>query len=170
MHRVKSRKMKNSIYKTAMLLALSFTTCTYLTRATAQTENSSNNQNSNYMKSFVSIFEIPATDISRAVSFYEEILGLSIERMDFPEMEMGIFPYEEQVVTGIIVKGEGYRPSADGVTLYLNGGEDLQIILDQVEKSGGKIIIPKTAHADESGFFAIFLDSEGNKMGLHSPN
>lgn len=122
------------------------------------------------MNSFISIFEIPANDISRAVGFYRGILGIHIERMDFPEMEMGLFPYQDQLVTGVIIKGEGYRPSADGVTIYLNGGDDLQVILDKVEKNGGEIIIPKTPHADESGYFAIFQDSEGNKIGLHSPN
>ena len=84
-------------------------------------------------------------------------------------MEMGIFPYEGQMVTGVIVKGDGYQPSADGVTLYLNGGEDLRIILDKVENNGGKVMVPKTPHADESGFFALFRDTEGNKIGLHSP-
>lgn len=140
------------------------------TEVIAQTENSSTNPKNNLMKSFISIFEIPVTDISRAIKFYEEILDIQIERMDFQDMEMGIFPYEGQMVTGILTKGEGYQPSADGITIYLNGGENLQIILDKVEKQGGKIIVPKTAHADESGFFAIFLDSEGNKMGLHSPH
>ena len=55
------------------------------------------------------------------------------------------------------------------VTLYLDGGEDLQLMLDKVEKNGGKVLVPKTPHADENGFFAIFLDSEGNRMGLSSP-
>ncbi|MBR9776121.1 MAG: VOC family protein [Cytophagales bacterium] len=122
------------------------------------------------MNSFISIFEIPATEISRAVNFYQAILDIHIEKMEFPEMQMGIFPYEEQMVTGVIMKAEGYTPSASGVTIYLNGGDDLQVILDKVEKNGGEIIVPKSLHADESGFFAIFLDSEGNKMGLHSPN
>ncbi|MEQ9297190.1 MAG: VOC family protein [Cyclobacteriaceae bacterium] len=122
------------------------------------------------MNPLISIFEIPATDISRAITFYQEILGIDIDRMDFPEMQMGIFPYEGQMVTGVIVKDEGSQPSAEGITIYLNGGKDLQIILDRVQESGGQIIIPKTPHADESGFFALFLDSEGNKMGLHSPN
>ena len=122
------------------------------------------------MKSFISIFEIPATEISRAVDFYQTILDIEIEKMDIPEMQMGIFPYEGQMVTGIITKAAGYQPSADGVTIYLNGGDNLQVILDKVEKNGGKIMVPKTLHADESGYFAIFLDSEGNKIGLHSPN
>ena len=122
------------------------------------------------MNSYLSLFEIPATDISRAIDFYKNLLDIEIEKMSIPEMEMGILPYEEQAVTGIIVKGEGYQPSPNGVTIYLNGGNDLQTILDRVEPNGGQIILPKTAHADESGYFALFLDSEGNKMGLNSPN
>ena len=122
------------------------------------------------MKSHISLFEIPATDISRAINFYQAILGINIEKMEMPGMEMGIFPYEEQMVTGVIVKGEGNKPSAEGVTLYLNGGDNLQTILDKVEKNGGKILMSKTAHADESAFFALFLDTEGNKLGLNSPN
>lgn len=122
------------------------------------------------MKSFISIFEIPATDITRAVNFYQAILDIEIEKMDFPEMQMGIFPYENQMVTGVIMKAEGYTPSANGITIYLNDGDNLQSILDKVEINGGEIIVPKSLHADESGYYAIFLDSEGNKMGLHSPN
>lgn len=122
------------------------------------------------MNSHISIFEIPATDISRAINFYQDILNIKIEKMEIPEMEMGILPYEEQAVIGLIIKGEGYTPSTAGITIYLNGGDDLQPILDKVEARGGKIIVPKTAHADNSGFFALFLDSEGNKMGLHSQN
>jgi uncharacterized protein len=124
----------------------------------------------NDMKSFISIFEIPATDVSRAIDFYQVILDIKIEKMEMPEMQMGIFPYEGQMVTGVIIKADGYKPSADGVTIYLNGGNNLQVILDRIEKQGGKILVPKTLHADESGYFALFLDSEGNKIGLHSPN
>lgn len=132
------------------------------TQVAAQTNNTN-------MNSYVAIFEIPATDIARAISFYEKILDLKIEKMAFPGMEMGLLPYENQMVTGVIMKGEGYKPSANGVTIYLNGGNNLQNVLDKVESNGGKIIIPKTPHADEVGYFAIFIDSEGNKMGLHSP-
>ena len=122
------------------------------------------------MESYLSIFEIPATDMSRAVKFYQTILDVDIEQIEMPEMEIGVLPYEGQMVTGVIMKGEGFKPSADGVTIYLNGGDNLQVILDRVQASNGKIMIPKTPHADEIGFFAIFLDSEGNKIGLHSPN
>lgn len=122
------------------------------------------------MKSYISMFEIPATDISRAIRFYQALLDIKIEKMDVEGMQMGILPFEGQMVTGVIIQADGYKPSANGVTMYLNAGENLQVALDRVEKNGGQIVVPKTAHADDSGYFAIFLDSEGNKMALNSPN
>lgn len=162
--------MKHRTYQAGLTFALALITCINPTQIIAQTESSSNTPNTQNMKSYVSIIEIPATDLSRAVAFYEGTLDIHIEQMEFPGMEMGLFPYEGQMVTVVIMKGEGYQPSADGITIYLDAGDNLQVILDKVEKSGGKILVPKTPHADESGFFALFLDSEGNKMGLHSPN
>ena len=128
-----------------------------------------NHKNSDHMNSFVSIFEIPASDVSRAISFYQGILDVAIEELAFPGMHMGLFPTDDQMNYGVLIKGDDYVPSAQGVTIYLNAGENLQIILDRVEPNGGQILVPKTPHADESGFFALFLDSEGNRLGLHSP-
>ena len=122
------------------------------------------------MTSFVSIFEIPATEISRAVNFYQTILDIEIEQMEFPGMQMGLFPTEGQMSVGVIMQGEGYNPSSNGVTIYLNGGDNLQTVLDKVESNGGEVVVPKTVHADGSEYFAIFMDTEGNRLGLHSPN
>lgn len=120
------------------------------------------------MNSFIAIFEIPTTDISRATDFYQALLGIQIEQMEMPGMQLGIFPYENQAVTGVLVQGEGYEPSVSGVTVYLHAGEDLQRALDQIESLGGSIVVPKTSHADGVGFFALILDTEGNRIGLHS--
>ena len=164
--------MRKAIFFTAIILSLSITACNNQNKSKTETNSGESNidQKTKQMKSHISIFEIPAADISRATNFYKEILGIEIERLDFPGMEMGLFPYQNQMVTGVIMKGEGYEPSSSGVTIYLNGGDNLQIILDKIVGNGGKIIIPKTPHADNSGFFAIFHDTEGNKIGLHSPN
>lgn len=163
--------VKNIVFA-ALFLGLFFDSCTNPNTTNSETTIKDTLINSKpiNMKSYISIFEIPATDITRAINFYQSILDLKIEKMEMPEMQMGILPYEEQLVTGVIVQAEGYKPSAEGVTIYLNGGDNLQVIIDKVEKNGGKVLIPKTLHADESGYFAIFLDSEGNKIGLHSPN
>ena len=157
---------------TVAVLAFGCTVCYSADRVepVKQKGDSVMNQSGEGMNSYISIFEIPALDISRAIEFYQAILGINIEQMEMPGMEMGVFPYEGQAVTGVILKEEGFQPSSSGVTIYLNGGENLQVILDEVVKNRGEIITPKTAHADESGFFAIFLDSEGNRIGLHSPN
>jgi predicted enzyme related to lactoylglutathione lyase len=155
-----------------LISGLCFVSCTNpkSTNPETTTKDTLTNPKVKDMKSYISLFEIPATDISRAIDFYQALLDIKIEEMDVEGMQMGILPYEGQAVNGVIIKAIGYKPSADGVTMYLNAGENLQVVLDRVEKNGGKIITPKTAHADGNGFFAIFLDSEGNKMGLNSPN
>ncbi|MEO0470636.1 MAG: VOC family protein, partial [Bacteroidota bacterium] len=58
----------------------------------------------------------------------------------------------------------------EGTIPYLNGGEDLSTILGRVEAAGGTVTMPKTKINDEAGFMAFFLDSEGNRIALHSPN
>jgi len=164
--------MKNRTLITIITLTLSIVGCKNKITTTSESNLTKETtiKNDKSMHSFIALFEIPATDISRAINFYKEILGVDIKKLDFPGMEMGLFPYQDQMVTGVIMKGKGYEPSASGVTIYLNGGDNLQTILNKVAGNGGKIMIPKTPHADESGFFAIFHDSEGNKIGLHSPN
>ena len=164
--------MKKTISFAIVLLAVINLSCTNQNKGADREEDvhSDVKQNKNDMKSHISLFEIPAVDISRAIKFYQSILNINIDQMEMPGMKMGIFPYEDQVVTGVIMQAEGYQPTADGVTIYLNGGDDLQSILDKVEANGGQIFLPKTAHADESGYFALFLDTEGNKLGLNSPN
>lgn len=155
----------------SVVFAMLFVSCNNSGKTISETpsEVTLTNSKGKDMKSYISMFEIPATDISRAINFYQALLDIKIEKMDVEGMQMGILPYEGQMVTGVIIQADGYKPSAEGVTMYLNAGENLQVVLDRVEKNGGQIILHKTAHADESGFFAIFLDSEGNKMALNSP-
>lgn len=155
----------------SMVSSICFVSCnnSVKTKSEPTTQDTLTNLKVENMKSYISMFEIPATDISRAINFYQALLDIKIDKMEVEGMQMGILPYEGQLVTGVIIQADGYKPSADGVTMYLNAGENLQVVLDRVEKNGGQIILPKTAHADESGFFAIFLDSEGNKMALNSP-
>jgi predicted enzyme related to lactoylglutathione lyase len=120
------------------------------------------------MKSIISIFEIPAIDFARAVRFYKAILDIAIEEVDMGEVKMGLFAGSDGPVSGSVIQGAPYKPSADGVVVYLNGGRDLQAVLDRVEKSKGKVIVPKTEIAPEMGFYAMFIDTEGNRLGVHS--
>lgn len=120
------------------------------------------------MNNFISIVEIPVTDFARAVKFYRAILDVSIEEVDMDGTQMGVLPSDGETVSVVLVKGNDYKPTMYGSVLYLNAGNDLQPMLDKVEQNGGQVIVPKSEISPEMGFFALFTDTEGNKLGLHS--
>ena len=121
------------------------------------------------MKSLCVWFEIPVKDFERAKKFYSEIFQVQMEEQEMGGSLMGFFPMEGYANSGAIVKGEGYEPSDKGAMIYLNGGDDLQVVEDMIEPAGGKVIMKKMKISDEIGYMAIFLDTEGNKLALHSP-
>lgn len=122
------------------------------------------------MNNLISIVEIPTADFTRAVKFYQTVSGLAIEEMEMDGNQMGVLPNENGTVNVVLVKGTDYKPTTDGVVLYLNAGDDLQSMLDKVEQNGGQVILAKTQISPEMGYFALFIDTEGNKLGLHSSN
>lgn len=119
--------------------------------------------------SFISWFEIPAMNFERAVEFYNTIYKIKMETNSMNGYSMAFFPGENEV-GGAIIAGEGSEPSDKGPLLYLNGGSDLNLVLERVEQAGGRVLLTKQKINDEAGHFALFIDSEGNKMALHSNN
>jgi predicted enzyme related to lactoylglutathione lyase len=115
-------------------------------------------------------FEIPVVDFERAKKFYTKILEFEMFDMIMGEYRMGFFPREAGSVSGAIVSGKSYEPSTKGSVIYLNCGDDLSLVLDRVGPNGGSVLVPKTIISPEHGFYAFFSDSEGNKVGLHSPH
>lgn len=158
--------MKKTILSTLVLITIGFSACT----DTKTKEENMLTQKANNMNNLISIVEISTTDFSRAVKFYQTILGVTIEIMEMDGNQMGVLPNEEGTVNVVLVKGKDYKPTTDGAVLYLNAGNDLQPMLDKVEQNGGQVIVPKTEISPEMGFFALFIDTEGNKLGLHSSN
>jgi hypothetical protein len=122
------------------------------------------------MKHSISWFEIPAQQIERATTFYGQILDSNLHTTTIMGMKMAFLPAEENAVSGALVEGEDYTPATNGALVYLNGGNDLNKIANRIDRAGGKLIIPKTKISDEFGYFAIFIDSEGNRIALHSMN
>jgi hypothetical protein len=116
--------------------------------------------------------EIPAKNFERAKKFYETIFDLTMNLVSMPRGKYAIFPLdmEGQGAGGAIVEGSGYEPSEKGPVIYLDRGDDLSTPLSKIESAGGKILLNKTKNGanGEFGFIAHFIDSEGNKMGLHS--
>ncbi len=120
----------------------------------------------------ISWFEIPTTNLTRAQKFYEAIFGIQLSALDTPMMKMRMFAATENPadVRGALVDSGGFhKPSStDGPLLYLNGNPDVQLVLNKVEAAGGKILVPKTEVSPEYGHIAVFIDSEGNRIGIHS--
>lgn len=113
-------------------------------------------------------FELPTTDLARAETFYRAVLGHPLRRENSDcGMQMSIFDPPEGEFKGALVKSEQFTPGGNGTLVYLNGGDDLALPLSRVEAAGGSVVMPKTA-IGPYGHIAVFIDSEGNRVGLHS--
>ena len=111
-------------------------------------------------------FDIPVTDLERAARFYGAILGVTLERYSAPRIEGALFPAPG--LSGTLLRGEGFTPSHQGSVVYLNGGADLNAVLERVTAAGGRVLLEKAEIGGGRGFFAYFEDTEGNRVGLHS--
>ena len=118
------------------------------------------------LKNYISWFEIPVYDIHRAAAFYNALFGIEMEINVNGEFAMAYFPADEGV-GGALIAGPGCYPSDTGSLIYLNAGNDLDGVLGRVELAGGRVIMAKTLINDASGNFALFIDSEGNRLALH---
>ena len=123
-------------------------------------------------KNAISWFEIPAIDIHRAQKFYESIFDFQMIPMDLQQIQMRMFPTTDMMngVGGAVCTSGGFHiPSEDkGPLIYLNANPDVQIVLDRIEGAGGRILVPKTQISPDFGYMAVFIDTEGNRVALHS--
>jgi hypothetical protein len=120
------------------------------------------------MKNALNWFEIPSKNFKRAVKFYNTLLNAQLRLEDAGGTPNAIFPYSDPGMGGAVVKND-VQPSTSGPIVYLNVEGDLEGALTRTEPAGGKVLLPKT-HIGEPGYIAIILDTEGNRLGLHSPN
>jgi hypothetical protein len=121
-------------------------------------------------------FELPVADLDRASRFYAQVLGVELHIAADGPMRMAILPAplraessaSARSVHGALVQGPGYEPGPGGTLLYLDAGRDLAPMLARVEPAGGRVVKARTA-IGEHGFIAQFIDTEGNRVALHSP-
>ncbi len=118
------------------------------------------------MRHLLNWVEIPVNDFERARTFYETIMNVKFQEMEMDEARYAIFPSGDKFNCGALVKSEYHRPCPDGVVVYLDGRDDMDIILNKVESAGGEVIMTKTYTGDTAGYIGMFSDSEGNKIGL----
>lgn len=114
-------------------------------------------------------FEIPTTDLDRATTFYEAAFAITLRRDSCGGHPMALFPYAEPNPGGALVAMPEMAPRDNGTLIYLNGGDDLSLVLKRIPAAGGKVVMEKTCIGEEIGHIALFIDSEGNRVGLFSP-
>lgn len=113
-------------------------------------------------------FEMPATDLARAKAFYEKAFGMELMHMDMGPTSMEMFPSDptKPNAGGALVQGDDYTPSATGAVVYF-AVADIDATLARIAAAGGTIALPKMS-IGEFGFIGLFLDTEGNRVGLHT--
>ena len=140
-------------------------------KATSAMKNQSKNKLDSHeapkaLKNIITWFEIPATDFKRAVAFYNHLFGINMQTNKVNDYEMAVFP-NKKGVGGAIICGEGCVPTDKGSLLYLNAERGLDNMLIRIEEAGGRVLLGKTLINDSAGHFALFMDTEGNKLALH---
>lgn len=113
--------------------------------------------------------DLPVKDMQRAIKFYSEVFEVHFETMEHGDTKTAFFPFGPGVASVALKESKESNPSRSGALVYLAGGDNLSISLSKVEAAGGEIELQKTSLGDH-GFMATFIDSEGNKVALYSPN
>lgn len=111
--------------------------------------------------------DIPCVDLDRALKFYSAVLGKPVKKEEFPGMKIGVFPHENNDVGGCLFVKDDEKPSATGPLVYLNAQGRLDEAIAAVVPNGGKVLQPRHPIGPH-GFRAVILDSEGNRLALHS--
>jgi len=111
-------------------------------------------------------FEIPVTDIDRAINFYKAVFHFDFEKEIIDNNEMALFPFTagNSGISGALAKGEIYKPTKDGVVIYFKTNS-IDETLQLAKLNGGNVLYPKTDNG--IGFVAEFQDSEGNRIAIH---
>ena len=121
------------------------------------------------MKNVINWFEIPATDFERAVGFYEKVFDTTLECQSMDGAKMGIFPCQDPATGGAVTQMDMLKPGSAGTLIYLDATPDVAPVLSRAKANGGEVVMDKILICDEVGYIGVFMDSEGNRIGVHAP-
>lgn len=114
-------------------------------------------------------FEIPVKDMDRAILFYNQVFEITLAKQDFGGLAMAWFPWNEtsKGAGGSLIQNDNYKPSHEGTLVYFSS-VDVEKEINRVEEAGGKVLQQKTEISPDIGYMALFEDTEGNRIALHS--
>jgi len=113
--------------------------------------------------------DIPVADMDRARKFYAAVLQTEVPLMDGANGDVALLPMEPGDMSGDLVKSDMRTPGAPGVTIYLNSNGDPEGMIERAVAAGGQVGMPVTDMGEMVGFIGFFIDSEGNRIGVHKP-
>lgn len=111
-------------------------------------------------------FDLPVVDLERASRFYEAVLGLPVQREQVGDLGFSVLAHD-QGNGGCLVPGVPAREAHSGPLLYFNAEGRIRAAVAEVERWGGRVLEPIRSIGPH-GFRAVALDSEGNRIALHS--
>lgn len=117
------------------------------------------------MKSVVTWFEIPVSDIKRSKAFYEHVFQFEMSDMQVKDEKLAVFPATE--VSGALLEEPDYVAPGRAVILYLNIPDTIESVQARAEEKGGAIVTPRSVIDEEVGWSATFKDPDGNVIGLY---
>lgn len=115
-------------------------------------------------------FEIPVVSMNRAVKFYEKVFTVKLYVEEVGPILMAWFPHDPSKPgsSGSLVYNEDfYKPSTEGALIYFSS-DDVAVEVGKIKNAGGKVIQGKTLISEDVGYMALFIDTEGNRVALHS--
>lgn len=112
-------------------------------------------------------FDLPTRNLDRAIAFYSAVLAKKVEKQEVPGMSLGILPHDDNNIGGCLFHKPDEPPGVHGPLLYFNASGRLDAAIAAVEMHGGRILQAKHSIGPH-GWRAVVLDSEGNRIALHS--
>jgi uncharacterized protein len=113
-------------------------------------------------------FDLNVANLERAKKFYETVFSVQLTDLPIEWGKQSLFPFNpgHPNISGALVEKAYFNPSSNNTVIYFET-EDCIAEEQRIEKAGGKVVQPKM-NIGEFGFISIFIDSEGNTVGLHS--
>jgi predicted enzyme related to lactoylglutathione lyase len=116
------------------------------------------------MSHAVNWFSIQGPNGHALQQFYKQVFGWAMKPMPGPGGMMMV-PAEKDGIPGGVGASMNHQPS---VAVYVSVG-DIDAVFGKIQRSGGRMAMPKSELPNNMGSIAGFTDPSGNWIGLWMP-